>query len=80
MSSQYQNGYLEVHCKLGERCESEEWMLWIHGLVGSGKIYFIYHIRQHLEGFKLRAFLFFNRDVIVKGKSDPTMVIRTRIS
>ena len=30
---------------------SEQWMHWIHGLVGSGKIYFIYHIRQHLEGF-----------------------------
>ena len=55
---------------------SEQKVLWIHGLAGSGKSTLTTTIANIFRDFgQLGAFLFFNRDVV--ERSDPTTVIRT---
>jgi energy-coupling factor transporter ATP-binding protein EcfA2 len=68
--------YLEFVVDWANDMRSEQKMLWIHGLAGSGKSTLSTTIANIFrDSGQLGAFLFFDRDVI--ERSDPTTVIRT---
>ncbi|KIM84077.1 hypothetical protein PILCRDRAFT_6386 [Piloderma croceum F 1598] len=77
VSSKYQRRYLEFYLQdWVNDLESEQKVLWIHGLVGSGKSALSTTITNTFrDSRELDTFLFFDSDVT--ERSNPTIVIRT---
>ncbi|KIM90352.1 hypothetical protein PILCRDRAFT_59878 [Piloderma croceum F 1598] len=70
------NDILKFVVEWANNVRSEQKMLWIHGLAGSGKSTLTTSIANIFrDSGQLGAFLFFDRDVV--ERSDPTTVVRT---